>query len=82
MRRPVRATKAIIDAQATGVGLWHGRMGHAANSSIRIMVAKDLMKGIYLKDIATHIDCADCCKGEVTRGPFKERSTRREKLEE
>lgn len=54
--RPMRATKAMISTKATGVNLEYDRLGHTASSTIKTVLAEELVLGFDLRESAMHRD--------------------------
>ncbi|KAL4272543.1 hypothetical protein GQ457_13G024990 [Hibiscus cannabinus] len=52
--------------------LWHERLGHVSYYKLKVMMEKQILRGLPLVDIRTDIVCAGCQFGKAHQLPFKE----------
>ncbi|KAL4282412.1 hypothetical protein GQ457_03G013080 [Hibiscus cannabinus] len=54
------------------VDLWHERLGHVSYYKLKVMMEKQILRGLPQVDIRTDIVCAWCQFGKAHQLPFKE----------
>jgi GAG-pre-integrase domain len=75
----VHQSRASVAAESS-VNLWHARLGHLSEATIRDMVREKKAKGITLSEGEDVIGCDECCNGKQTRKTFSGRISTAKKV--
>ena len=80
----VSQTATIADDSVTDVDLWHQRLGHVSEQTLKKIAQEELMTGVKIPKSQTMSFCEGCVKGKATKLPIKPvgeiRSTRKLEL--
>ena len=60
---------------ASGIMMWHKRLGHVNNDRLREMKRKGIVKGIEFKDDEIMESCSGCAQGKLHKLPFPKTAT-------